>query len=465
MVSIVITGLIVILIYIIRWQTKRLDWQVRSISRRLSRLAKSRSKNKGASERLLKDIYILIAKAVNSKDQAAVYKTVDVLKLALGEQIMRADEAIRLMSITVAALKDKEIDSAAIILEAYRPLIYQMTAANSVAVVEQLALISAVALRERQPFIAAKVSDDLFGILERLDTKSNEATQLAALRAVRIIGVLVLRRKETALFREINVRLINWVTAGQSSQVVDEVVLIYSVWLYRIVKTDNFSMLNILLEFIWRMFDAKCLKESSITLCLTEWSNIAGMAALNPYSLMGSLIIEQMLLFASKCQKVDIFKAAVHKTGYIIRLSINQHGIKTAFSLLYYLLEMGRKLFVAELKFGEHSDGYRKEALLQILKEIIALLTYAARQDIIYTTGDMIAEVYKCWVDFVKKDDNVFVNTKSVKKFCQLLLLFWLSTKRHPQKNMPADNGFIEPMLISEKERRQLGLTELRADI
>jgi hypothetical protein len=464
MVSIFIICIVSILIGAWR-QTRRLEWQIKAVSRRLARVVRNRKRNNECSEKLLKDIYILITRAVNSKDQAAVYNTVDVLKLALGEKIMRCDEAMRLMSITVVAIRLKEVDSAAIILEAFRPLIYQMPATDMKMAVEQLALISAVALRERQPFIAAKVSDDLFGILERLGSDSDEEVVLTALRSVRIMGVLVLRRKETALFREVNARLINWVIDGQSQTAANEVVLLYSVWLYRIVKTDNLSMFNILLEFIWRMFDANCFKKSSVTLWLTEWSNIAGMAALNPYSPLASYIVEQMLLLAGKQQRPDMLLTAVRKTGYVIRLSINQHGIKTAFSLLYHLLETGRKMFVAEIKFGEHSDGYRKEALLQILKELIALLTYAARQDIIYTTSDVIAEVYKCWINLPKENGNVFVNEKSVKKFCQLLLLFWLRTKRHPEKNMPADGAFIEPMLISEKEKSQLGFIELRADI
>lgn len=462
MVSIGILAVIALLVYSMRRQTPRLDRKVMELSRRLSRIVRRGNRNKETAEKFLKDIYIVITKAVNLKDQAVVYKAVDVLKLALGEKIMRADEAFWLMRITVAALRAKEIDSAAVILEAFRPLIYQMPAENIKAAVEQLALIGVVALRERQPFIAAKVADDLFGILERLDAKSSEVTLLAVLKSLRIVGGLVLRRKETALFREINVRLINWIIAGHSEAVVNEVVLLYAAWLYRIVKTDNLSMYNILLEFIWRMFDADCLKKHNVTLFLTEWGSIAGTAALNPYSPLPGFIIQEMLLLAAKYQKNDILQTAVRKVGYVVRLSITQHGIKTAFGLLYYLLDMGRKTFVAELKFGEHSDGYRKEALLQILQEIIALLTYAAKQDMIYTTGDMIAEIYKYWVDFLKNNDNVFVNEKSVRKFCQLLLMFWLRTKRHPEKNMPAEAAFTQPMLISEKERRQLGFVELR---
>ncbi|MCE5284363.1 MAG: hypothetical protein LLG02_00735 [Pelosinus sp.] len=464
-VSICIIGIVSVLGVIIRRKTRQLEWQINAVARRLARIVKSRKRSKEASEKLLKEIYSLITKAVNSKDQAAVYKTVDVLKLALGEKIIRCDETMRLMSIIVTALKAKEVDSAAIILEAFRPLIYQMPAADMKMAVEQLTLIGAVALKERQPFIAAKVSDAIFSIVERLDDNSEEEALLAALRSVRIMGVLVLRRKETALFREINARLINWVITGQNELVASEMALLYSVWLYRIVKADNLSMFNILLEFAWRMFDANCFTKGSITLWLTEWGNIAGMAALNPYSKLASYIIEQMLLLAAKQHQLDMMLDAVHKAGYVIRLSISQHGIKTAFSLLYYLLETGRKMFVAELKFGEHSDGYRKAVLLQILKENIALLTYSARQDIIYTTGDMIAEVYKCWVNLPKENDSVFVNQKSVKKFCQLLLLFWLRTKRHPEKNMPADDALIEPMLISEHEKKQLGFVELRADI
>lgn len=443
-------------------RTRRFDLQIKAMSRRLMKLIRNRRRKSGEGDQFLKELYMLITRAVISKEQTAVYNTVDVLKLALGEKIMRPDEAMWLMSITVAALKAKEVDSAAIILEAFRPLIRELPTSDLKMAAEQLALISAVAMRERQPYIAAKVCEDLFQVLERLDQSTDLETVLAALRSVRIMGVLVLRRKETALFREINARLINWVVSGQNNQAVSEVVLLYSVWLYRIVKTDNLSMFNILLEFIWRMADEKCFQKCNITLFLTEWSNIAGMAALNPYSPLAAYIVEQMLLLAGKEQKLDILLSAVRKTGYVIRLSITQHGIKTAFSLLYYLLETGRKMFVAELKFGEHSDGYRKQALLQITKEIIALLTYTSRQDIIYTTGDIIAEIYKYWLSFPAVNKDVFVNEKSVKKFCQLLLLFWLRTKRHPEKNLPTDRTLAEPMLISEKEKKQLGFIEIQ---
>jgi hypothetical protein len=110
---------------------------------------------------------------------------------------------------------------------------------------------------------------------------------------------------------------------------------------------------------------------------------------------------------------------------------------------------------VDELKFGEFSDDYRKKRLFVIVRECILLAELKARQDMTKSTGEVIAEIYEYWVRFPQ---TAGIN-KSLKKYCQFLLIYWQNTRqRQSRRGMPDNKRLIEPMLVSDEDKKRLGL-------
>ena len=108
-----------------------------------------------------------------------------------------------------------------------------------------------------------------------------------------------------------------------------------------------------------------------------------------------------------------------------------------------------------ELRFWEYSDGRRKEQLFILLKECIMLVELKSRQDMTASSAEIIAELYRQW----NLQPGIIGNQKSVKKFCQFFFLYWQTIKRRQAKrSMPLDNDISQPTLISENDRKRLGL-------
>ncbi|MPM65268.1 hypothetical protein SDC9_112163 [bioreactor metagenome] len=150
-----------------------------------------------------------------------------------------------------------------------------------------------------------------------------------------------------------------------------------------------------------------------------------------------------------------LWRKAVSAVGQVSSLAISRRDVAEAFNVLLPIVDTGRNMLTDELTFGEYSDDYRRKQLFIIMRECIMLAELKARQDMTRSTGDIITEIYKTWIT----NPQTTGIKKSIKKYCQCLLLHWQNTRqRQARRGLPDSNHLIEPMLVSEKDRKRLGL-------
>ncbi|MBP2661599.1 MAG: hypothetical protein H6Q69_4631, partial [Firmicutes bacterium] len=159
----------VLTILLIRYYYRKCNWKFKILTFRLNTLIRSSRRDKKVAQRLLKQVYVLLHKSIASNDTAMAYQAIDLLKLAFGYGIMRQDETVRLMAISVAALNEKQPDMVSFILDAFRPLIRQLSPECIPGAAEQLTLIGVIALKQRQNFLVAKITECIFLIMDRGD--------------------------------------------------------------------------------------------------------------------------------------------------------------------------------------------------------------------------------------------------------------------------------------------------------
>lgn len=434
---------------------RNLDWQIKFATVRLNKIIRSQRRNKHAIQQLLKNIYAIINKGMDINHSIAIYQALELLKLAFGNGLMRSGESARLMAIGVRALNANNPDTVSFVIDAFRPLVRQLPSEAVVSAVDQLTLISAVSLKRKHNFLAAKVAECIFIIMEQPNLSADRKVAVAAIKALKVIGVLVLRRRDVALFREINMRLSAWLAANpKADEIAGEVASALAAWLHRITWLNEVSLFTVMANSAYNLVEADAFTDDGIECIIDEWGNVAAAACLNPRSPLAGLIIEFMFTVANNRKNNRHWIKVIAAAGRVAKLAIHRHGLIGAFMVIYPILEVGRRLLWAELKFTEYSDESRQQLLFRVVRECLILLTYAARQNILGSTGETIAELYKHWAG----QTEIAINPKSIKKYCQFLLLFWLKNSRQSRKCMPSDFEFVEPMLFSEAEKQKLGI-------
>jgi len=445
------------LVMILGWYYyPRLDWQIKRLAARLNQLIRCQRRDKQAVQQLLKSIYVIINKGMTLNNSVATYQALDLLKLAFGYGLVRPGESARLMAIGVTALNTNKPDTVSFIIDAFRHLVRQLPPEAIVNAIEQLTLIGIVALKQKHNFLAAKVVECNFDIMEKTDIAVDHQIVVAAIRTLKLIGVLGLRRRDTALFREINMRLSVWLIAnpGTDDDIVTEIVSTLTAWLHRITWLGDTFLFSIIADSTFSLIEAEALTDAGIELMIDDWGNVAAAACLNPNSRVTGLIIEFIFKVSNHQKTNKQWIKVIPLTGRIAKLAVYRHGIITAFMVMYPILELGRKLLWTELRYVEYIGEFHQELLFRVVKECLIILTYAARQDILGSTGETIVDLFKCW----QAHPEIMVNEKSVKKYCQLLLLSWLRNKKQAKKHMPCDADFMEPMLFSNIEKQRLGI-------
>lgn len=447
---------IVALVMILGWHYyQNLDWQMKLLTRRVNNLIRCQRRDQQVVQQSLKNIYVIINKGMALNDSIVVYQALELLKLAFGYGLVRSGESARLMAIGVTALNNHQLDTVSFIIDAFRLLVRQLPAAGIVSAIDQLTLISTVALRQKQNFLAAKVAECIFFIMDQTSATSDRNIVVAAIKALKVIGVLGLRRRDSALFREINKCLSAWLVANpQADDVAREIVNAFNAWLHRITWLGDTVLLSIIVDSTFSLIEADVLMDASIELILDEWGNIAASACLNPKSPIAGLIIEFVFKVAHRQQSNKQWLHVISITGRVVKLAVYRHGIIPAFMVMYPILELGRKLLWTELRSIEYSDEFHQKLLFRVVRESLIILTYAAHQNILGSTGETIVEIFKCWLSH----PEIVANEKSVKKYCQLLLLFWLKNKKQAKRYMPCDTDFMEPILFSNSEKQRLGI-------
>lgn len=435
---------------VIWWvRSRRLEAQYTRLAAQASRVKRGRDK---AQEReLLKNLYALVHLGINSKNTATAYRTIDLIKMVFGEGIVRADEPRQLTTLVVRAARTKELETAAAALDAFRQLLRRCPPEMVPTVMEQLTYIAAIAMKERHNFLAAKAMEVMFTVLEK-DTGS-PVSIFAALRALKTVGVLALRRRDQDMFREIATRLAELVPAPLASEPATELVALVGMWLHRIVQDDDHALFCIVAELVGGVNQRGVLGQESLVLLTKDWQNLAGTASLRPNSVLAPLISEMALKTAFGFWDLGLWEEAAQSAGQTAKMIIQRHDLKTAFPLVLPILETGRELLSLELKFGnqENAESFRQRALFYTVRVCIGLADYAARQDMISTPGDSITEMYNLWMNTPGR-----AGSKTAKRFCQLLAAYWVKSGTRQAKRGAVGSELAAPVLLSDEDKQRL---------
>ncbi|HWR43769.1 hypothetical protein [Sporomusa sp.] len=444
---IVLTGIVLAAWW---FYTRRLDWQFRHIASQLSGITRERQMNAAAAKRVMRQIYKVLKASLIAGKADNAYRAFDMLKLALGHGLGRAGEPVRITAAIYLALRSNQPDAAGHGIDAFRPLLKNVTTTEIPAVVEQLGLIAVISLKQRHNFLAARAVEVIFASLY---TAQDAGVRMAVMRALKLTGLTALRRGDAGLIREIQAKLAGWLAAEPlDSMAHEQAVGVLTAWLLRVVKAGDACMIDPLTDYIRQLAEKKVLSDNALASIVAECNHIAGMDSLNPFSQVAGAISMLSLDLAVQVRGNDTWRQAVDGAGQAARLAVAQRSLAESFDIVYPLFEAGRRLLTAELNSGPVSDLFRQQALYTLMRECLQLVEFVSRQSFTTTAADIIDQLY---LDWIKRPANAG-QQKSIKKFCQLLFLYCTRLKRR-QKRLTADgSSFNAPNTITLSNRERL---------
>lgn len=441
----------VVVIFLAAWfYTRRLAWQFAHIAKQLNRITSNRQADAAGDKKILRQIYKLVNTCLLTGKAAEAYRAFDLLKLALGHGLGRPGEAVQLTTVFYLALRSNQLDAAGHCIDAFRPLLKNMTGQAMPAAIEQLGLIAVISLKQRHNFLAARAVDV---ISTGMAITREDALQTAGMRALRLTGLTALRRNDSGLIREMLAKIAGLLAmepgdALQQAQAAEVV----TAWLHRIVKAGNDSMYEVLTEYISQLAGEQLLSAAAVEVILKECVHLAGMESLNPYSRLAGAISLFGLELALQMKTPAIWRQAVDGSGHAARLAVAQRNLTESFGVIYPLFEAGRRLLSAELNAGHYNDTFRQEALYTLIRECLHLVEFVTRQNFTTTAADVIDEIYRHWL----KQQNNIGQEKSIKRFCQLLFIYGARIKRRQKRFIAGDSSFNTGNAITPANQEHL---------
>ncbi|SDE15831.1 hypothetical protein [Sporomusa acidovorans] len=430
--------------------TRRLDWRFRHIESYLRGLSTKPKVNRTAGKPIMRQLYKILNTSITTGKSADAYQALDLLKLALGHGLARVGEPVRLTASIYLALRSNQLDAAGHAIDAFRPLLKNMTAAELPAAIEQLGLIAVVSLKQRKNFLAARAVEVIFtntGILK------DETVHMAFIRAIRLIGLIALRRKDDGLIREIQANLAGWLaTETTDGSIHEQVAGIISAWLHQVVKTGNVAMFAIITQYVKQLADKKMLSAKALENIVAECIHLASMDSLNPFSQLNGQIAMFSLDLAVQARNINVWRQSLGGAMQASRLAVTQRTLAESFPVVYPLLETGRRLLVAELNSGPMNDLFRQKALYILIRECLQLVEFVSRQNFTATAADIIEQIYQEWASCQSNAGQ----HKSIKRFCQLLFLYCVRIKRRHKRLPGEESEFNAENVISTAEREHL---------
>lgn len=428
----------------INWQYIYLHWQFHRSIRQKNISSKSKA-------RMMKRMYDLIRLAVAKENEIIAYKTLDLLKLAFGEKLIRSSEPDRMINICALALGRKQYAIADYILGAYKPLMKNAEDASIREIIRQLTMLLHIAKRLHQEYLLIKTANCIFEGMDKIAEDDTRAV-IFAVDALRAIGLNSVKMNDPALFKEANKQLLN-LRLMDLPELNGRLALLLSVWMHQIVKRDHSHLLVIYAETCLTLC-ARAGFPASVAMRVIEESNdLVCEIAANPRLRCNSNFIEFLLRLSSS--SVEHRQTAARIIVKIVQLSIELHGIEQGFQLLAPLLEHGRAMLEDELKFTKSSSDFRKKNLFVMMREIILLAKLVAKQDGKTTYTAVIAQFNACWLKRYRKA----VNRDSVGRFCQLLMLQLLRSRTVEQNLLCGQSrAILDRPLFTEVQIRKLNV-------
>jgi len=270
-----------------------------------------------------------------------------------------------------------------------------------------------------------------------------------------LAGRWALQRNDMVLFTDIAERTGRWCSTVTQAGAAEGILPVLDSWLHRIIRHDRSDAIAPLFGALQAACKGTGMPETLLQGFLPDWRVAAGQAALNPESPMARMLVESLLQFAAAYEKQDIWFLALDAVSQVGALSVQKYGVVDGFPVVLPLLEQGRILLLDELKFadGPDSDSLRQAVIRRICRQGLHVAEIAARADVTTNAGDMIVLLHQSWKSTPMMDSY----EKSIKKFCQLLLLYWANNrKRTARRWEPQDAEMRVPLLFTEEEHAKL---------
>ena len=428
----------------------------------LAKLSQDKACAETDRRKLLKMLFLLVAQQPADKigncgtDESEViaYKAVDLLQLAYGHGLARPDEPACITSLVGSLLSQNRPGLAAAVIDTYRGLIRTLGSATMAA--EQLQTVGVMAIKAQHLFVAAKAVDILFAVFEKPEKTADFQAATAAIGALRVIGKFTLKRGDHEFFRELIARLRVFLSSTpQPAFATSDLVSLLSTWTQVIVNKQDEAALTMLIDCVQELAETQLITKSVISGLLADWQDLAGLASLNPNSQIAAVLIHDMVILGVKTGDPGIWADLVKGITKIVRLIIEQYGIADAFPLLYPLLDEGRRILSAQLRFKVESSvsDFRQSALLVVIKECLSVAEFAAHARITGTTYTVLLEFFNFW----QTDQKLNYKIKSAKKFFQLIILYWQKNMgRQALKQLPPDPDLLLPVLLTATDLETL---------
>lgn len=418
-------GLILLTAVLAVWsRTRKPAWRLERLKQAIDDLIKNRKHSKRQAAHRMRQLYILINHALNAKDEVLLYQAIDLLKLAAGTGLLQTGEPLRLMTVTIGAIRAKQTDVASNLLDVFRFLLRRWDAAALPQVLHPLILILSVTIKEKNNFLAARVVDIVLTVMERPDCRVDRGAMQASFRAVRMAGLMAIRRGDEALFRELASRLSQWSAGDLTADTATDIVQCLYSWLHRIVYHDSLVMWQVMDELTPALTANGVLGGAALHGLLEGWSQLAGNACLNPNSQVGPAVISRITAMAMESGDALLFRQTMRRLTQIISLALTRFTLGETFLMIVPLANAGRKLLQAELAFGPSlADEFRPQALRGLLAELALAFEILARQQLTVSAEECIAEFSSHWREHPATADRY---GKSARKFCDLLTSFCL---------------------------------------
>ncbi|MBP2642812.1 MAG: hypothetical protein H6Q67_699 [Firmicutes bacterium] len=405
--------------------------------------------NTKQSKDIVAKVYLLIRAGTIAGNVAIAYKAIDLLKMLFADGVICSTEPLKLAGIVIGALRQKQPEIAVQALDAFRQMLRYLPADQMHVATEQLVVLTSICYRENYNFLSARAAEVLFAAMDRQDCDIKEMVQ-----ALRTMGVLALKRHDDGLFRELAVRLNQLVQMGnQRKEFLGEISALTGVWLYQIINSQDKEMFTILTDFVDNLTLFEELSQPAVTAFIREWYNAAGTACLNVNNELAPKIMSFIFDLTLRRWGIRGLELAVRGAGQVAQLVISQKGIKVAIPYLLPLLDTGRKILSKEMKYnsGQAGESFRQQVLFSIVREIIVIARFTEKKDIHTTFTDVISELYTGWLSY-----STPAGTKSIKRFCQLIIVYWQQIRTKKEKKDVPSVEMTLPVLLGDQEKKKL---------
>jgi hypothetical protein len=269
-----------------------------------------------------------------------------------------------------------------------------------------------------------------------------------------IAGRYALRRKDLIWFGQIALSSVNWASRCENCAVSEHFFPVLESWMHRITNQALFDGVPVFFEATFLLLMAETNKTEFMSRLLQEWRAVAATACLNPENPLASQWVEQLLLMTIRLEERAYWRPVTQRIIEVASLAVVRHGVAASFTVIRPLLDVGRVNLADELKFGTGPDDSSLRQLIIRLScnAAIHVADMASQADFAAVTGDKLEEMYHSWL----RDPSYESQTRSIERFCQLLLIFWsLNRKRAARKWTPREEK-LSASLFSDEERAKL---------